>query len=50
MNLEYGPEYEDFRAEVIDFVRSMKVSLLKIHQVKMSLDLNGRRYLLRKAL
>ena len=47
MNLEYGPE--DFRAEVIDFVRSTRVSLLKIHQVKIFPDPNGRRYLLRKA-
>ena len=49
MNLEYGPEYEDFRAEVIDFCKEYEGSLLKIHQVKIFLDPNGRRYLLRKA-
>ena len=49
MNLEYGPEYEDFRAEVIDFCKEYEGISFENTSSKIFLDPNGRRYLLRKA-
>ena len=49
MNLEYGPEYEDFRAEVIDFCKEYEGISFENTSSKNILDPNGRRYLLRKA-